>query len=537
MKLLTVGEMQALEQACDRAGHTYEAMMERAGMAVAEVIATYLESLEEEALVPILLLCGPGNNGGDGVVAARRLTEAGHRVTLYLWQRSAPDDLRSVSQADDADFRRLEIELGQARVVVDALLGTGISRPLEGALPEILSRVRDWSGPETLLVAVDVPTGLNSETGELDPAAVPADVTVTFAHPKVGQFRFPGAEAVGELVVADIGIPAELEPEAAIRVAQPEEVGSLLPARPRDGHKGSFGRLLIVAGSLNFTGAASLAAAGAVRAGAGLVTVGLIRGIHTAVAARIPEATFLILPEDLGVIAPDAARLVSERLEGYEALLLGPGLSRERPVVEFVRRLLKLDGPETRRIGFLPGQQPPKGTGLPDRPFVLDADGLNIVAESPRWWEGLPSQTVITPHPGEMGRLVGQEAKAVNADRIGFARRQAEAWGVVVLLKGAYSIVAAPDGRVTVLPFANPALATAGTGDVLAGTVAGLLAQGLGAYEAAVVGGYAHALAGQLAAEDTGPSGLAAGDLALYLPQAMEMLRTFDPEANPLLVL
>lgn len=557
MKVVTVDEMRRIEAASDAAGHSYAAMMERAGRAVAAAIAARQEVQGRR----ILVLAGPGNNGGDGLVAARYLAETGARVACYLLKPRDPAEdenfrlvqergLEIVLANEDGKWRRLQRLVRGADVVVDALLGTGACLPLRGTLAEILSQVREslaarrqvrhepltsliapaapapsLSPPmggtkegEPFVVAVDGPTGLDYDSGALDEVAVAADLTVTFAYPKRGHFRFPGAGAVGELVVADIGTDPALAADVTLEVVTPEMVRRWLPPRPPDAHKGTFGKALIVAGSVNYTGAAYLAGAAATRAGAGLVTLALPAAIHAAVAARLAEATYLLLPHELGVIAAEAVHVLAGRLQEYDALLLGPGLGRERETAAFVETLLgRVSG--RRRLGFVGAEastvSPPT---LP--PLVVDADGLNILAEMEDWPRRLPPESVLTPHPGEMARLMECAVSDVQADRVAVTQSQAPTWGQVVVLKGAHTVVAAPDGRTGIEPFANPGLATAGTGDVLAGTIVALRAQGLGAFEAAAAGAYLHGLAGELARVEVGAVGMVAGDVLTHLPQA-----------------
>jgi NAD(P)H-hydrate epimerase len=285
-------------------------------------------------------------------------------------------------------------------------------------------------------------------------------------------------------------------------------------------HKGTFGKVLIIAGSANYTGAAYLAGAAATRAGAGLVTLALPAAIHGAVAARLAEATYLLLPHELGVIAAGATRVLAERLGEYDALLLGPGLGRERGTAAFVRALL--GGAQGRRhVGFVSaGESEAALPALP--PLVVDADGLNILAETEDWPRRLPAESILTPHPGEMARLMGCAIGDVQADRVAAAQSQAAAWGQVIVLKGAYTVVAAPDGRTAIEPFANPGLAKAGTGDVLAGAIVALRAQGLDAFEAATTGAYIHGLGGELARTEVGEAGMVAGDVLASLPQACQ---------------
>jgi NAD(P)H-hydrate epimerase len=379
-----------------------------------------------------------------------------------------------------------------------------------------------------MLVAVDCPSGLDCDTGTLDQATLPVDMTITFAYPKVGLLRFPGAGATGELVVADIAIPPKLAEGIPLEMATPQMVRALLPKRPLSAHKGTFGRVLIVAGSANYVGAAALAGAGATRVGTGLVTLGLPLPIQAAVAAHLPEATYLLLPHDLGVIASGAVNVLRERIQEYEALLLGPGLTREKETAAFVNAFLGLERSERRgHIGFVSSGVTEEREQAPLPPLVIDADGLNSLAVASRWWESLPPDTILTPHPGEMARLMGGEvtAKEIQDDREGVARRMAAKWKAVVVLKGAFTAIAAPDSRVVVLPFANPGLATAGSGDVLAGAIVGLRAQGMGAFEAAVSGSYLHGLAGELARKELGDMGMVAGDLAPRLPLAIRRVR------------
>ncbi|MBC7223145.1 MAG: bifunctional ADP-dependent NAD(P)H-hydrate dehydratase/NAD(P)H-hydrate epimerase [Anaerolineae bacterium] len=382
-----------------------------------------------------------------------------------------------------------------------------------------------------MVVAVDCPSGLHCDTGALDPATIPADLTVTFAYPKVGHFRFPGAAAVGALAVADIGINPAFAADVPVELVTGEAVAAMLPARPSDAHKGTFGWALIVAGSVHYTGAAYLAAAAAARVGAGLVTVALPRPLHPILASRLAEATWVALPHDMGVIHRDAIPILEEHLEGYNALLLGPGLTQEKETVRFVHEFLQREVAHRPPppIGFLkdtttPSAEPQAGPPWP--PLVLDADALNALAQAEGWPEWLAQvQAILTPHAGEMARLLKTTPAEVQASRWETAREAARRWSQVVVLKGAFTVVAAPDGRLAVLPFANPALATAGSGDVLAGTIAGLLAQGLPPWEAAVAGAYVHGLAGEVVRQEVGDAGALAGDLLPRIPDVLGRLR------------
>jgi hydroxyethylthiazole kinase-like uncharacterized protein yjeF len=559
MRVLTVEEMRRVETATDESGRTYAEMMEQAGHGVAQAIQTRVDVEGKR----VLALVGPGNNGGDGLVAARYLAEAGADVACYLLKPRDQDDpnLQAVQELEisvadatnDQGWRVLRELVMGAHVVIDALLGTGTRLPLEGALAQLLSQVKEgltarrtaqvdaralrWPArlPEApvrcLVVAVDGPSGLDFDTGELDVHSLEADLTVTFAFPKQGHFLSPGGAGCGDLVVADIGVDPDLVQrllgDAALEVATPEMIAERLPARSSESHKGTYGKALLVVGSINYTGAAYLSASAATRVGAGLVTLGVPATIHGALASKISEATYLILPQAMGVIAPGAVEVLLENVGDYDAMLLGCGLSHEKETQEFLDKLLHAETQTVHkgRIGFAAEprntvEEPEEGVELP--PLVVDADGLNILAGwDEEWWKLLPNEAILTPHPGEMSRLIAKGIKEIQADRIGVAREMASTWGHVVVLKGAFTVIAAPDGRVVILPFATSALASAGTGDVLAGSIVGLLAQGVKPFDAALVAGYVHGLAGLWAGEEVGLAGTVASDLLPRLPRAI----------------
>lgn len=526
MKVFTVAQMIAAEQTADAQGNSYTNMMETAGRLLAQAIS---ERLPVQG-AHIFVLVGPGNNGGDALVAGRYLAQAGADVAFYLSQSRDPQTdenfariqqmglFHAIAQFDQR-HRVLRTRLNITDILIDGLLGTGASRPISGQLAQLLKQVRAGideqqaepaplqplarlsapPAPRPFIVAVDCPSGLNCDTGALDALSLQAHLTVTFAGPKRGHFIFPGAAACGELVVADIGITADMVKSVPLEVLTAVSAKSLLPARPRDGHKGSFGQALIAAGSEHYWGAPVLAARAAYRVGAGLVALAVPQKIQPVAASQLPEATYPPMP-DAGKLGAASASLLLEKIANYKALLIGPGLD-EAP--DFLQTLLQ------------------SADSLP--PLVVDADGLNLLAQLPDWPQRLPANSILTPHPGEMARLTAVSlAELKLLDRIALAQEKAQAWGQVLLLKGAYTVVAAADGRCALLPFANPALGTAGSGDVLAGLIVGLLAQGMAAWEAAVLGGYLHGLA----AEQYGkPSGLLASQLADLVPDLMQQLR------------
>ena len=575
MKLFTVSQMVAAEKTADSQGNAYAQMMETAGRSLAEaIIARWLV-----ANASILVLVGPGNNGGDGLVAGRYLAEAGADVAFYLFKPRDPatDEnyakiqqmgLFAVEAAFDQRFRVLRTRLNITDILIDALLGTGVTRPITGDLAKLmqqtaaglaerraelavaarspLTNLTDFSDKVTrrqgdkvtsqdhvtlspafaerrhpvtrsplhpVTVAVDCPSGLNCDTGALDPVALPADLTVTFAGPKRGHFVFPGATAVGELVVADIGITAEMVADVPVEVATLALARDLLPARPKDGHKGTFGKLLIAAGCEKYRGAPLLAARGAFRAGAGLVTLAVPSVLRLGISIALPEATYLDVSEwwfgeepdpniDSGQLTAVSAHPIRQSASKFDALLVGPGLG---DADDFITTLFPATG------------------GAPDVPTLIDADGLNALARLENWWERLPTRCVLTPHPAEMARLMGIPlAELLQQDRIETALAQAKQWHQVLLFKGAYTVVAAPDGRATLLPFANPVLSVGGSGDVLSGVIATLLGQGLDPYDAARLGGALHGLAGERSGQK---AGLLASEIADLLPEAMGMLQ------------
>ncbi|RLT47319.1 MAG: NAD(P)H-hydrate epimerase [Chloroflexi bacterium] len=505
---------------------------------MAAAISARLGSLDG---VPVLVLVGPGNNGGDGLVAARHLAQAGATVKAYCLKPRAAADPQLIAAlgakvfvADAESDQRLRVftnVLRGTQVLVDALFGTGARRPMPETAAQLLRKAHAHilQTPGALNVAVDCPSGYDCDTGEMDRDTMPAALTVTFGAAKFGQLAPGGADAIGDLQVADIGWPADMPALQAIKpqLATAVDVLASLPPRPRSAHKGTFGTALVVAGSVNYTGAAYLAAAAAYRIGTGLVTAAVPNAIYPMLAGQLPEATWLLLPADMGVIAGKAAAVLRKELGAANALLLGPGWGQEKPTAEFLRQLLQ-DGERAGKesgMGFGVRSAIAPAAAQPAKlpPTVVDADALKLLTAIDEWWLRLPAPAVLTPHPGEMGVLSGLGRDAVQADRIGVALRCSAQWGHVVLLKGAYSVVAAPDGRVTVQPFATAALARAGTGDVLAGMIVGLLAQGVAPYEAAVAAAYLHGLAGQLAAARVGAmASVLAGDVLAAIPAALQ---------------
>jgi NAD(P)H-hydrate epimerase len=516
MKIVTAEQMRRIDRECARLGMPVNALMENAGKAVAGETRRCLGALKGQ---DILCLVGAGNNGGDGLVAARYLHEWGAKVTVYLCSDRPADDanlklagergIECLEAKADKSLKKFAGLLGSATCVIDALLGTGKMRPLEGIFKSVLEKVNDARQNRSLfVVAIDLPSGLDADTGAIDPACPFADLTVTLAFPKPGLFIFPGAERVGKLIIADIGIPESLADSVTIELLTRDWARTALPKRPLNSNKGSFGRVMVVAGSENYIGAAYLACSGALRAGAGLVTLATPRTLLPILAAKLNEVTYLPLPEkEPGAVSAEAAEIITRECGQYDVLLIGCGLGQRPETAEFVKSLL--------------GKK-----GLP--PMVVDADGLNIISTLPEWWHKLPDTTVLTPHPGEIARLCGLSVEEIQAGRMGITAKFAGEWRKTVVLKGAYTAIAAADGKCRLSPFANPGLATAGTGDVLAGVIAGLAAQGLTLYEAASLGVYLHGEAGEKVKNDLGDTGMIASDLLPALPVIIKQIKHRD---------
>ena len=517
MKILTSSQMRQIEQDCAKIGLSTDVLMENAGKAVAEEVRQILGAIDKQH---ILILIGPGNNGGDGLVAARHLHDWGAKVSVYLCHERPPNDpnlelvqerkITCVEAAQDENLDRLDEFLSSASAVIDALFGTGTPRPFRGLLLQALDRVTKAKKkrPGLNIIALDLPSGLNADSGAVDPGCLYADNTITLGFPKPGLFRLPGAERAGKITVADIGIPTYLAEQATTEFITNDWASSVLPERPLEANKGSFGRVLVVAGSINYIGAAYLACSGAMRVGAGLVTLATAASLQPILASKLTEVTYLPLREFRpGIISSEAAREIQRTLNEYNVLLLGCGLGQSQSVISLIKSMLI--SKSKLALPFL----------------VLDADALNTLAQTRNWWQQLSGDAILTPHPGEMARLAGMTVDGVQADRVGMARKVAQDWHKTIVLKGAYTVVAAPDGQVRISPIANPGLASAGTGDVLTGAIAGLVAQGLSLFDAAALGVYLHGEAGEMVKAKLGDAGMTATDLLPVLPLVIKQLK------------
>ena len=491
-------------ETCDIPGRV---LMEAAGRAVAEAVRRAYPDTRRP-----LVVCGGGNNGGDGFVIARLLRDWDRAcrplvISFAEQERQSPEARENLelllSSGVEVTVRpgpkEIQGLLEGCDLLIDAVFGVGLSRSVEGPLAEILRELAEARLPT---VAVDLPTGISSDRGTVLGTELPSDVVVTLGLPKLGLALHP---RFAEVWVADIGLPAGAVKQAGIRqfLLSAAAAARLLPGRPREGHKGSFGHVLVIAGSLGKTGAGVLAAEGALRAGAGLVTVGVPSSLNSIFETKLTEAMSLPVGDDASYLGADSIALLASEAASRDALVLGPGLGTEPTTVELACALLE-------QVTI---------------PAVVDADGLNAFAGRP---EAIASSAprVLTPHPGEAARLLGWTNAAVQADRVGAARALAERSRAIVLLKGARSLIASPDGELWINPTGGPGLASGGTGDVLAGVVGALLAQQLPPLDAARLGAYLHGLAG-----DLGPAvGGLAGEVAARLPAAWQQLLEREDE-------
>jgi len=518
MRILTAEAMREVDRsAIEGLGIPSLVLMENAALGVVDALGEASGAIG--AAESAAIFCGPGNNGGDGLAIARHLAVRGWEVAVFL--AAGGKELSGDAGAQLAICRKMGLAIseitaeedawealaaaGDLDLIVDALFGTGLARPLSGLFELLVDGINDLPRP---CVAVDLPSGLNGSRPEPLGPHVWADLTVTFAAPKIAHVLAPAADAVGELVVADLGIPPRLvdeveEESGRLELLVEDELAGWLPPRPRDAHKGTFGHALLVAGSPGKAGAAILAARAAVRSGAGLVTV--------AVPEPILETVDLGSLESMTLALSSAAtsQALLEALEGKAVLAVGPGLGQDEPAVTFIRQIVT-------------------ASGEADLPLVLDADGLNAFAGKAASLMERKAPTVLTPHPGELGRLLGISAKDVQGDRLGSVRRAARETGAIVVLKGGRTLIAEPGGNVWINPTGNPGMATGGSGDVLTGLTAGLIAQreayGLEVLDAVLLAVFLHGLAGDLAVVEKGENALAAGDLIEFLPAAFGRL-------------
>jgi NAD(P)H-hydrate epimerase len=508
--VVNAAEMRAAEEEAAARGLSSGALMQLAGQGMARII------LEQDGAASsrYLALVGPGNNGGDALVVAGLLSRAGATVRVATFNRAAgarPDPpvpggapaLPRYELSQDPARERLRQDLLACDAVIDGLLGTGRSRPLDDDLQSVLRAVREAPN-RPRVIALDLPTGVDADTGAADEATLDAHLTLTLGYMKRGLCLYPARARCGELRVVDIGLPDSPAVAVGAWAPRPRDVAMLLPHRSPTAQKYSAGAVLALAGSPRYVGAPVLACSAAMRAGAGYVTLATTDDALPWIAAHLVETTFAPLPShgDEGP-GPDALARLQELAGRYGALLVGPGLGRAERVTRLVQDALggALQGP---------------------RAAIVDADALYALSTIRDWPAGVKLPLVLTPHTGELARLTGLETQQIEADRFGVAARFAREWGQVLVLKGGPTIVADPRGALSVNTTGNALLATAGTGDVLSGVIAALLAGGVDPWDAARAGVFVHGRAADLAAQQCGDRGMVAGDLIALLPQAIK---------------
>ena len=526
MRVVTAEEMRQIDkQTIEEIGVPGIVLMEAAATAVFTSIQRNFPECRHVGVI-----VGKGNNGGDGLALARQLAHAGYTVQIVLVsspERFTGDALTNlqvvrrlglsvVEILSESELKTLCAEIVSCDLIVDAIFGTGLRGGIEGYVRDVIDWLNSANRP---IVAIDLPSGLNADTGVVEGGCIRADCTVTLGLPKRGTLLYPGAQRVGVLEIADIGFPRSVVESQNIWLnwTQPCQVAKWILPRPAYSHKGTYGRVFVLAGSTGMTGAAVLASQAALRAGAGLVTLGIPKSLNSIVEAKLSEVMTAPLPETTeGSLALTAKPQILEFIERTSSVLaVGPGLSQHPETADLIQGVLH----ET------------------DSPSVIDADGLNALADgkvhcSPsqstiaNLLSSLPSQSILTPHPGEMARLLGLSVPDIEKNRIGIAREFAREHGVTLVLKGVPTVIALHTGEVWLNSTGNPGMATGGMGDVLTGLIAGLLAQGVLFSEAGVLGAYLHGLAGDISAEMTGMHGMVAGDVLEAIPEAIEMSRT-----------
>ncbi len=509
--VVTANEMAEIDRyTIDSIGIPGMVLMENAGVCVVQEIKRLLDSVKDKN---VLVLCGKGNNGGDGFVVSRHLRNMGTQVTTIVFGRK--DKIKGDAKTNLDIYEKVGGEvlwettpehignLASIDLIVDALLGTGVQGPLKSPLDEIVHLINRAHCP---VVAIDLPTGMHADTGQIYGECVNATVTVTMAHPKMGLLFYPGKKHAGDVVVADIGIPHHIVCEKDIKSFQitNDYVREMLPKRPQDTYKNKCGHVLLLAGSAGLTGAATLSSEAVLRAGAGMAVLGIPESLNVIMEQKLTEVMTLPLPEtDEHTISVKALEQLGEKLQWAEVLAIGPGLSTHSETCKLVFELLQNE----------------------DKTIVLDADGINCFANNRERLRSSQSQIIITPHPGELARLFKCRASDISSNVIEYVTKAAAELNVTVVLKTAPTVIASPEGDVYINSTGNAGMATAGMGDVLTGVIAGLAAQGMRCLSAAISGVYLHGFAGDLAQRNLGEFGMIAGDVLKYVPEALKEIQ------------
>ncbi|MBR61954.1 MAG: bifunctional ADP-dependent NAD(P)H-hydrate dehydratase/NAD(P)H-hydrate epimerase [Dehalococcoidia bacterium] len=518
MKIVNTDQMRSIEQKCLEYGISTDVLMENAGRATAEICKSILlKKSQASKLSNILIISGSGNNGGDAIVAGRLLAEWGHKVTIYNCSKSGkihekastlPDPNMIISSQSDPTLDLFASLVSQATLVVDGIIGTGINGELSGTLKLILEilKTRQENDNKLIVVSIDIPTGINADTGQIQDSRITVDVTIALGYPKPAHYTMPAAQHCGSISIVDIGIPNIIAKDIASELITDELIISKIPSRPLNAHKGTFGKVLFAGGCQRYKGASYLATRAASRIGAGLVTAAVPPSIQLGLVAKAPEITYLMIPETReGYIDSDADKQIIRAIKDYNAVLIGCGLGITDSTTTFIDNLL------------LSNYQLPS--------LVVDADALTILSKTTNWYKKFDQLAILTPHAGEMSRLIGLDINSKTHIPTETLIKFSNKWNKIIVMKGPFTRIVSPSGLVFINPTANPSLASAGTGDVLGGMIAGLLAQGTNMIDAAVTGVYLHSLTGQSLKNMMGDAGVVASDLLNELPLTIARLK------------
>ncbi|MGD9043126.1 MAG: NAD(P)H-hydrate dehydratase [Desulfobacterales bacterium] len=527
MLLVTAAEMQEMDRrTIETHGIPGLELMEKAGRGAARVL---LDQFGDHAKAGVGIICGKGNNGGDGFVIARCLAEKGIEVSVYLlaetaalkgdaatnYERLLPLNVGVIEIADENTFAKTKSRLSKHGLLVDAILGTGLASDVRGLFKTVIDFINALNASNSAgiaIFAVDIPSGLNADTGQPCGTCIRAQSTATFGLAKIGHFTYPGAEYTGSLEIIDIGIPGAVvqavDPKQYLMT--PEQIRTYLQPRSPDAHKGRTGHLLVIAGSIGKTGAAAMTGVSAMRAGAGLVTLGIAESLNPILETQALEVMTAPLPETQnGTLATGAAEKIKKLAAGKTCLAIGPGIGQAEETQKLVRKIIS--------------QSPV--------PVVIDADGLNNIAGQTQLLKSLKSPAVLTPHPGEMARLIGVTPAEVQQNRLQCAREFATHFKVHLVLKGAATVIAHPDGSAYINPTGNPGMASGGMGDVLTGVLAGFITQGFPPEAASHAAVYLHGAAADTLAQAIGPIGYLAGEVMNAIPREIKKLLEANPAA------
>lgn len=516
MRVVTAEEMKEIDK---RAVKNFSIpallLMENAGIALAEKAKEMLKGTIQPR---VAVISGKGNNGGDGLAAARHLKKSGIEVTVYLLGRKrdlkgdvkinsniAGRFLPVIEMTGNEISGKMKNKLQFCDLVIDAIVGIGAKGKMSGTPAAAITAVLECGKP---VLCADVPSGLDCSSGVPLGVCIKGNETVTFGFPKAGLLQYPGANFAGSITIADIGLPEEFlrSKKASLYLLEEKEIASALPPRPGDGHKASMGHVLVLAGSRGYTGAAALTGMGALRSGCGLVTLGIPRSLNMIFETKLTEVITKPLPEtEATTLGLEAENEILDITKSVQALAIGPGLARHPETQALVRKLIM----------------------TVSKPMIIDADGLNILEGDISVLGKRQAPTVITPHPGEMGRMLGIKADEVQKKRISISKEISTRHEIITVLKGAKTIITSTDGNTFINPTGNSGMATAGTGDVLTGVISSLIARGMDCLEAAKAGVFIHGLAGDIAAEAVGEESLIAGDLLNCLPEAFKRLENY----------